>query len=117
MFIFFPFINIYVYNSPNITKKRESHERIDFRNYLFNSNRDLWFDGGCAMSSITLTINDLTVDEKSQIFDLFVLVDIFPTSQHDPINNTHNVVVGINDSDGRTLDGVMAYLLKHIIKN
>jgi hypothetical protein len=69
------------------------------------------------MSSITLTINDLTADEKSQIFDLFVLVDIYPNTYHDPASNTHNVEVAINDNDGRTLDGVMAYLLKHIIKN
>ncbi len=69
------------------------------------------------MSSITLTINDLSIDEKAQIFDLFVLVDIFPTSHHDPSNNTHNVEIAITNNDGRTLDGVMAYILKHIIKN
>lgn len=69
------------------------------------------------MSSITLTINDLTIDEKTKIFDLFVLVDIYPNAHHDPINNTHNIEVAINDNDGHTLDGVMAYLLKHIVKN
>jgi len=45
------------------------------------------------------------------------LVDIYPNAHHDPANNTHNIEVAINDNDGRTLDGVMAYLLKHIIKN
>ena len=69
------------------------------------------------MSSITLIIKDLTIAEKTKVFDLFVLVDIYPNAHHDPANNTHKIEVAINDNDGRTLDGVMAYLLKHIIKN
>ena len=69
------------------------------------------------MSSVTLIIKDLTIAEKTKIFDLFVLVDIYPNAHHDPANNTHNIEVAINDNDGRTLDGVMAYLLKHILKN
>jgi len=69
------------------------------------------------MSSVTLMINDLTSEEKEKVFDLFILVDVFPTTHHDPVHNIHNIEVAINGNDARTLDGVMAYLLKHIVKN
>jgi len=66
------------------------------------------------MSHLLLSINDLTLDEKSQIFDLLILADMIPRSDHDPINNTHSIDIAINENDGRNLDGAMT---KHIINN
>ncbi|MBT6913854.1 MAG: hypothetical protein HOA38_00230 [Candidatus Marinimicrobia bacterium] len=69
------------------------------------------------MSHLLLSINDLTLDEKSQIFDLLILADMIPRSDHDPINNTHSIDIAINENDGRNLDGAMTYIMKHIINN
>lgn len=69
------------------------------------------------MSSLTISINDLDIDNKQKIFDLFILVDVIPHSTHNPLNNTHSIEIAINQNDGRALDGVMTYIMKHIIKN
>ena len=69
------------------------------------------------MSSLTIAINDLDIDTKQKIFDLFILVDVIPQSDHNPINNTHSIQIALNENDGRALDGVMTYIMKHIITN
>ena len=69
------------------------------------------------MSSLTIAINDLDIETKQKIFDLFILVDVIPQSDHNPINNTHSIQISLNENDGRALDGVMTYIMKHIITN
>jgi len=69
------------------------------------------------MSSLTIAINDLDIETKQKIFDLFILVDVIPQSDHNPINNTHSIQIALNENDGRALDGVMTYIMKHIITN
>jgi len=69
------------------------------------------------MSSLTISINDLDISTKQKIFDLFLLVDVMPHSEHNPLQNTHSIEINITENDGRALDGVMTYIMKHIIKN
>ncbi len=69
------------------------------------------------MSSLTISINDLDIETKAKIFDLFILVDVIPHSTHNPLNNTHSIEIAINENDGRALDGVMTYIMKYIVKN
>jgi len=99
------------------TTTTHHRQRRDPRYFIFN--HAIWqrhFIAG-IMSSLTISINDLDIDTKQKIFDLFILVDVLPHSTHNPLNNTHSIEIAINQNDGRALDGVMTYIMKHIIKH
>jgi hypothetical protein len=99
------------------TRKRNDYNGYDFRCFAFY--HDLWLCNfiACNMSSLTISINDLDIETKAKIFDLFILVDVIPHSTHNPLNNTHSIEIAINENDGRALDGVMTYIMKYIVKN
>lgn len=69
------------------------------------------------MSGINLTLSELTTDEKNQIFDLLMLSDLVPQTQHDPVNDLHSISILINESAAFDINGLFTYILKHIIKN
>jgi hypothetical protein len=99
------------------TRKTNDYNGYDFRCFAFY--HDLWLCNfiACNMSSLTISINDLDIETKAKIFDLFILVDVIPHSTHNPLNNTHSIEIAINENDGRALDGVMTYIMKYIVKN
>lgn len=65
-------------------------------------------------NNLSITVNDLSANERDQIVDLFVLAGINPTVFEQSAQLQYSIEIGINIANATALEGIFKYITKHI---